>query len=168
MNIASLRRKINESSIGRNLNDSALGLMFEGVIRAYSLDEFINMISYGSSKDTESPKVTAEYRVREGRDVDTYSTRFITHTSDGRVVVYDEEFAKYRRSHHPQVTSSTFGKRTEAPSRAFVTIETRLKEIRERVPGIRTEVVNLKGFKLEGSVYEIIISSAIRDGVKPY
>ena len=163
MKLAELRRLVNNSYIGRRVNESLIpivtGTMLEclsGARIAYSPDEFLDMIAY-----VKSPAVVAELRTREGGKSEVYSARYRALTADGTPIIYDEQIGRYRTDVlEPSVSTSTLEKRTEAAVNALLQIADRLATIKERLPYIRTEIVNKHGLKLDGVLYEMFLSSA--------
>lgn len=140
MKIADIRRIINERPVSKKVNHSIIpyvtGTSLEGlsgVVIAYNLDEFINMIACGRGGANSKVPVEAEFRRKEGANAMAYSARFMSQTLDGKKIIYDETYARYRNGLHPLVTAETFEKGVEAESRVFVTIDERLKIIKERL-----------------------------------
>ena len=137
MKVSDIRLIINEHPLSKKVNHSIIpyvtGTSFEGLsgaVIAYNLDEFVNMIAYGRDDNSKVP-VEAEFRVNEGANAMTYSARFMSQISDGRKIVYDETYTRHRKGLHPFVTVETFEKGSKAEGKIFVTIDDRLKTIKE-------------------------------------
>ncbi|MBU3941418.1 MAG: hypothetical protein KKF74_00735 [Nanoarchaeota archaeon] len=135
-------------------------------IKSDSLDDFIKLVEkeggtsviakpYIDSKHTVNPIGVGEIGVYK------YCAEFISKTLTQRPIIYDKTYESRFGSDHSFVDSE---KRSLTSLKAFITIDSELKEIQKRLPNIETALVIPTG-KVDEQARKRIYKSAAKCGI---